>query len=192
MAPYERNLESAEEFRVALRAGRNEFRVWFDDLAERDARYYFQLDYLSGPAAAIALPIDVEGAIADAMEAALNDMHFERPAYDCGEVALATSISLPADAVVLVEIEGDFISAETPVRHEFVLRAGETRLAIADTENLPAGFRHFKVTLAIGDYAVSRVVRGRDMPCPAPRRRSRDIGGAYRRGLARSRRPCGG
>jgi len=157
IAPYKRNLESAEEFRVTLKAGRNELRIWFDDLAERDARYYFQLDYLSGPAAGIALPISVEGAVADAMEAALDDMHFERPAYDGGEVALTIGIPLPIDAETAVEVEGDFISTETPVRRALVLRAGETRLAIADTEALPADFRHFKVTLAVGDYAVSRV-----------------------------------
>jgi hypothetical protein len=50
MAPYGRNLKPTEEFEVALEAGRNDIRIWFDDLAERDARYYFQLDYLAGPA----------------------------------------------------------------------------------------------------------------------------------------------
>ena len=158
MAPYQRNLESAAEFRVALKAGRNELRVWFDDLAERDARYYFQLDYLSGPAARIVLSIPEEGAVADAMEAALDDMHFERPAYHRGEVAFVTSVPLPTDAGVAVEIEGDFLSTEAPLRREFTLRAGETRLPIADAEDLPADFRHFKVTLAVGDYAVSRVL----------------------------------
>ncbi|UCI21652.1 hypothetical protein FJ970_12135 [Mesorhizobium sp. B2-1-8] len=157
MAPYGRNLESAEDFRVALSAGRNDIRIWFDDLAERDARYYFQLDYLSGPAAAVALPIEVEGAVADAMEAALDDMRFERPAYDGGEVALVTGVALPRDAQVAVEIEGDFMSIEAPVRFAFELSAGQTRLPIADTEQLPADFRHFKVTLTIGGHAASRV-----------------------------------
>ncbi|MFK0692244.1 hypothetical protein ACFX5Q_29245 [Mesorhizobium sp. IMUNJ 23033] len=157
MAPYGRNLESAEEFRITLKAGRNDIRIWFDDLAERDARYYFQLDYLSGPAVSVALPIEVEGNIADAMEAALDDMHFERPAYDGGEVALATGVALPRDARVAVEIEGDFMSIEAPVRFAFDLTKGQKRLPIADTEQLPADFRHFKVTLTVGDQAVSRV-----------------------------------
>lgn len=157
MAPYGRNLESTEEFRLALRAGRNTIRIWLDDLAERDARYYFQLDYLSGPATSIALPIDVDGKIADAMEAALDDMRFERPAYDGGEVALVTGAALPCDAAVSIEIEGDFMSIEAPVHFAFDLAAGETRLPIADAEALPADFRHFKVTLTVGGHAVSRV-----------------------------------
>jgi hypothetical protein len=157
MAPYGRNLESTGDFKIALKAGRNDVRIWFDDLAERDARYYFQLDYLSGPAASVALPIEVEGAVADAMEAALDAMHFERPAYDDGEVALVTGVALPRDARVQVEIEGDFMSIEAPARFAFDVPAGQTRLPIADTEQLPADFRHFKVTLTVGDHAVSRV-----------------------------------
>lgn len=157
MAPYGRNLETAEEFSVELKAGSNAIRIWFDDLAERDARYYFQLDYLSGPAATHAMPVPVEADIADAMEVALDDMHFERPAYDGGEVALVTDVGLPVDADVQIVIEGDFMSIEAPVHYSRSLRAGETRLPVAAAENLPADFRHFKVTLSVGGFSASRV-----------------------------------
>jgi hypothetical protein len=154
MAPYGRNLESAEEFDVALRSGGNEIRIWFDDLAERDARYYFQLDYLSGPAVEHALPLPVDPAVADAIETALESMHFERPAYSGGEVALLLDRPLTVDAGVSVLIEGDFMSIEAPVRFETALAAGATRIAVADA--LPADFRHFKVTLSVGDFAAAR------------------------------------
>lgn len=157
MAPYGRNLETAEEFAAALNPGRNDIRVWFDDLAERDARYYFQLDYLSGPAATQAMPLTVAASVADRMEALLDSMRFDRATYDDGEVALVSDIALPADALVTVVIEGDFMSIDKPVRRELTLRAGETRVAIANANDLPADFRHFKVTLEIDGYAVSRV-----------------------------------
>lgn len=157
MAPYGRNLETAEEFKAPLSAGRNEIRIWFDDLAERDARYYFQLDYLTGPAASHGLPIPVDGSLADRMEAALDSMRFDRATYDDGEVALISDVTLPADANVAVAIEGDFMSIEAPVRFARTLKAGALRLPIAGATDLPADFRHFKVTLEIGGYAVSRV-----------------------------------
>ena len=91
------------------------------------------------------------------MEAALGDMRFERPAYDGGTVALVTGVALPREARVTVEIEGDFMSLEAPTRFAIDLPAGEKRLPIADTDDLPADFRHFKVTLDIGGHAVSRV-----------------------------------
>ena len=157
MAPYGRNLETIEEFTVQLEAGDNVIGIVFDDLAERDARYYFQLDYLSGPAVEHALPIPVEAAVADAMEAMLAAMHFEKPAYGAGEVALVADTGLPVDVAAKVVIEGDFMSIEKPLSFERTLAAGALRLAVADTADLPADFRHFKVTLARGDYAVSRV-----------------------------------
>jgi hypothetical protein len=157
MAPYGRNLETAEEFEVALQAGRNDIRIWFDDLAERDARYYFQLDYLAGPAVSHALPIPVDADTAETLEAALDSMRFEHATYDSQEVALVSDVAMPGETNATVVIEGDFMSIEQPVRFDLTLRQGTTRLAIAGANDLPADFRHFKVTLDIGGYAVSRV-----------------------------------
>jgi hypothetical protein len=157
MAPYGRNLETAQEFEVKLAKGANEIRLWFDDLAERDARYYFQLDYLDGPAAEHALPTEVDGDVAAAMEAALEQMRFERPAYAGCEVALVTDAPLPVAAEVKIVVEGDFMSIEKPTSFKLKLKKGAARLPVAWTEDLPADFRHFKVTLSVGGFAVSRV-----------------------------------
>ncbi len=126
MADYVRNLEVQRDFSVELRAGENEVMIWFDDLAERDARYFFQLDYLSGPGAGQALPVPVAAETADALEAALDRMHFERPVYKSGEVALVTSAPLPADAEAAIAIEGDFMSTEESVELTGRLEAGAT------------------------------------------------------------------
>ena len=84
------------------------------------------------------------------MEAALDSMRFDRATYDDGEVALVPDVALLADARVTVVIEGDFMSIEEPVRHELTLKADALRLPIARASDLPADFRHFKVTLEIG------------------------------------------
>jgi hypothetical protein len=157
MAPYGRNLEAASEFDVELAAGANDLRIWFDDLAERDARYYFQLDYLSGPAGEQALPASAPTDVAAAMESALEAMHFERPAYSGGEVALVTGAPLPVAVEVAIEVEGDFMSIEEPVSFRTRLEAGEGRLPISMAEELPADFRHFRVSLTASGFTVSRV-----------------------------------
>ncbi|WP_206079130.1 hypothetical protein [Allomesorhizobium camelthorni] len=157
MAPYGRNLETAQESDAELVAGTNDIRIWFDDLAERDARYFFQLDYLSGPAAEQALPASAPGGLAAAIEIALEAMHFEKPAYSDGEVALVTHAPLPVAVDVAIEVEGDFMSIEEPVSFRRRLETGETRLPIAATERLPADFRHFKVSLTASAITASRV-----------------------------------
>ena len=157
MAPYSRNLEAAQEFEVEVRAGANEIAIFFDDLAERDARYFFQLDWLDGPAAEHAMPTGIDGAVAAAMEATLDAMHFERPVYSSGEVALVTDAPLPVAADVRIVVEGDFMSIEKPTGFRMKLKKGERRLPVAMTKDLPADFRHFKVTLAVGGFTASRV-----------------------------------
>lgn len=156
MADYGRNLETKSEFAVELTAGDNRIDIFFDDLAERDARYFIELDYVAGPKAEEALPVPLAADIAAAMEAALDGMHFEKPVYRDGEVALVTDTPLPRAASAAIAVEGDFMSIEAPLVIACDLRAGETRLVLAETDNLPADFRHFKVSLTIDGFTVSR------------------------------------
>ena len=45
------DFDAVAEVEVPLKKGENRIEVFFDDLAERDTRFYVQLDYLEGPAA---------------------------------------------------------------------------------------------------------------------------------------------
>jgi hypothetical protein len=154
MAPYRRNAETREEFTVDLNAGENRIEVWFDDLAERDARYYVQMDWLDGPpgVAGIAVP---DLATARAVETALATMHFDAPAYTGGVVALMLPHPLACDAVVSVKVEGDFMSHQAQSATH-ALPAGATRLGLAQVSDLPGDFRHFRVTLSAGGFDAGR------------------------------------
>jgi hypothetical protein len=155
MAPYSRNLEAKAEFELSLQEGLNEVTIFFDDLAERDARYFFQLDYLEGPAASVAVPVPIDGKVAETIETALDSMHFERTAYFEGDITLMLAEPLPVDVAVNVTVEGDFMSTER-FDYDFVLKAGDARLVIGPSEAAPADFRHFRITLKAGDFVASR------------------------------------
>lgn len=155
MAPYGRNLETKQEFDLPLKAGLNEITLFFDDLAERDARYFYQFDYLSGPPAKIAIPVPVDGSVADSIEAALEGMHLDRPAYFSGDITLLLAKPLPVAVEVNVAVEGDFMSRER-FDHDFKLEAGATRLNLGSAEQAPADFRHFRITLNAGGFVAAR------------------------------------
>lgn len=157
MAPYSRNLEAKQEFDLPLAAGANEITIFFDDLAERDARYFIQLDYLSGPAVTVTTPTPVSGDIAAAVEAVLDGMHFDRVAYTEGDVTLIFGRPLPTDLKAEVVIEGDFMSREH-MDFGFALKAGETRLVVGPSEDAPADFRHFRVTLDARGFVATRSI----------------------------------
>ncbi len=156
MAPYSRNLEAQAEFEIPLNAGENTLTLYFDDLAERDVRYYFQLNYLDGPDATLRLPTAAEGAVAEAIEATLTSMRFERPAYSAGEVALETDRPLPFAAKADIRIEGDFMSTER-MDWSAEIRAGARRISVAPATELPSDFRHFHVALTANGFTAGRV-----------------------------------
>ena len=84
-------------------------------------------------------------------------MHFERPAYADGEVALVLPAPLPPRARVTVAIDGDFMSPRR-ARPSTRLAAGAAACTLGRAEALPADFRHFAVTLDAGGFAAARVL----------------------------------
>ncbi len=163
-APYSRNLAAAAAFTTALREGLNEVLVFFDDLAERDARYFLQAEYVSGPRAEEALAVPCDAAVAAAVEDALEHIRLDRAFYTDGEVTLRLARAAAFDMEAAVSIEGDFISFHRE-RAGGVIAAGGDRLVLGGARAIAAGYRHFHVTLSAGGFSATRTL-GAEI-CPA-------------------------
>jgi hypothetical protein len=151
LAPYTRNSERDAEFAVTLRRGRNELAVFFDDLAERDARFIFQLDYLAGPPAEEAVATPIAGEVVARLEHLLEAMRFDRLSYRDGPVVLMFPEPAPVDARLRVSVEGG------PVI-ERRISASDKSVDLGPSEDLPADFRHFDVTLDAAGFIASRTL----------------------------------
>ena len=142
LAPYTRNREASADLAAPLRAGRNTLAVFFDDLAERDASFHLQLDWLDGPSARQALPFDAPPETVAEVETALEALHFDRPAAD-GEIRLVLPRPLPRPARLTV-------AAARPD-----LAPGQAGITLA----APApGFRQLRVTLELDSFAAARTL----------------------------------
>lgn len=157
-ADYQRNLESQFDFTVALQAGLNDIVVWFDDLAERDIRFFFQLDFLHGAPLQVALATPVADTLARQMEQLLEGMSFEQSTYTAGVIRLCFPHAAPETLQLHVRIVGDFISLDQPVDIALTLAKGDTVIDIAASESLPADFRHFIISLEKGDFRITRTL----------------------------------
>ncbi|MBA5778256.1 hypothetical protein H2509_14095 [Stappia sp. F7233] len=157
LSPYVRNLETAADFTAELAEGDNEILVFFDDLAERDTRYYIQLDWLAGPQASARLPFAAPEGAVRAVEACLSAMHFDKPAYTGGDVAVTLPRPLPKAAKASVTVEGDFMSHES-LSLARDLAAGDATLPLGPADELPADFRHFNIALTMDGFTASRVL----------------------------------
>ncbi|WP_408612828.1 hypothetical protein [Kosakonia oryzendophytica] len=157
-ADYQRNLESQFEFTVPLQAGLNDIAVWFDDLAERDIRFFFQLDFLHGAPLHVALATPVVDTLALQMEHLLEGMSFEHSTYTAGTIRLCFPTVAPETLQLHVRIVGDFISLDQPVDIALTLEKGEKVVDIAPSESLPADFRNFIITLEKDDFRITRTL----------------------------------
>ncbi|TCT28926.1 hypothetical protein [Martelella mediterranea] len=155
MSAYQRNFETDRTIDVNLNKGLNQISVFFDDLAERDARYFFELDYIAGPEARISLEVPCESKVADEMEELLNTMHFERPSYSSGMVAFNCPVPVSCDLDVEIVVEGDFL-AEEHETFQSVLKSGSARLEVGTVDDFHSDFRHFDVRLKAGGLTLSR------------------------------------
>lgn len=166
MSPYRRNAETCAEFSAMLDPGDTRIEIFFDDLAERDTRYYLQLDYLDGPEAKAGIPLADNPGLAQNIETALATMHFDRPAYAGGEVAFLLPHPIPVDMAVDIRIEGDFLSHHG-MRLGRSLPASAERLSIAQAADISGDFRHVTLTMSAGGFAAARTF-GVEIFDPAP------------------------
>jgi hypothetical protein len=157
IAEYLRNKPSQVDLDVLLKQGRNELLVFFDDLAERDARFYIELAWLGGPQAREALPFDADEALVRSVEETLSAMRFERPAYTGGVVAVVLQRPLPLAAQVEIAVQGDFVHRGR-LKLTRDLTAGSDRLVIGQAEDLPADFLHFHLTFEVDGFVASRTL----------------------------------
>ncbi len=171
-AGYRRNFETAQDITVDLVAGPNRIDLFIDDLAERDTRFYAQLDYLSGPTAQQAIPVATDPDSALAVEAALGTLHFTRTSHDGGPIGLVLRHALPVAMQAQVRIEGDFMSHDPFPPMTIDLPAGATTIDLGDAAGLPADFRHIVVQLRVDDFAAERIfgteITRRTAQGPAP------------------------
>jgi hypothetical protein len=158
LARYQRNFEEATEAEVPLQAGRNRVEVWFADLCERDARYYFELSLIEGRGLSVAVPVEGDAERAAEIERLLAGMRFERPFYGAGEVALAFPGAASGDFPASVEVGGDSVPMAAALEEPLRLKSGERRLSLGPVDRFPSDFRHFAVTLEHGGFSLTRTL----------------------------------
>ncbi|ODT77870.1 MAG: hypothetical protein ABS76_25790 [Pelagibacterium sp. SCN 64-44] len=166
VAEYRRNFEQAVEAEVDFGAGENRIEIFFDDLAERDTRFYVQLDYMSGPRAMQAIPIDCAPEAAGTIETALASAHFERASHDGIDLRLLLAEPLGVAAAAEIMLDGGPM-----IRRE--LPPDCTIIEVGPADALPAGFRQVTLRLAVNGFSASRIYgteishAGRQGPAPS-------------------------
>lgn len=156
--PFRRNKESETEVALPLKAGGSEVVLLCEELAERDALWYFELTLL-GPGPVLAeLPVSAS----DDTIALLKDLAAEvRPMplhVRDGQLKLKVERPAAVDVTVEAKILPSVHMRDKPPLLDAagVLRAGETVVRLEGADRLPDGYHPLGLTFSVGETRVSR------------------------------------
>jgi hypothetical protein len=156
--PFRRNRESECEITLALKAGGSDVVVLTEELAERDALWYFELTLMDTVHLSAELPVDVS----DATLALLKDLAVEvRPMplhVRDGQLVLKVERAAAIDVAVHAKILPSVHMRTKPPLLDVtgVLKAGKTTVSLPGAENLPDGYHPLWLTFSISDTRIER------------------------------------
>ena len=107
--PYTRNIASCKRIFLSLSKGINTLIIYFDELAERDVFYYFDLRYQGVLPIKIELDVDGQPNIIENIEEVLKSCYFTKDIYDEDLVTLGYDNTLISDDIQ-IEIISDLNS----------------------------------------------------------------------------------
>ncbi|QLF71235.1 hypothetical protein FE840_002235 [Peteryoungia desertarenae] len=168
--PFRRNKESTTEVELPLRAGGSDIVIFTEEMAERDALWYFELTCLGDSELRTILPVpaseDHIQVLKDlATQVRPQPMHLKK-----GQLVLVfdkpASLDVTIQASVLPSVH---MRDKQPLMNEkSVLKAHETRVVIPGADRLPDGYHPLKLSFSIGDTKVQREIAFATL-CEEPR-----------------------
>ncbi|MCP3030256.1 hypothetical protein LF817_02750 [Halobacillus sp. A1] len=90
-SPFTRNIPTSREVELHLQKGTNEIVVGFDDLAERDVNYYFQLKYMGDYPFEGYISINQPVETVKRAEAYLDSLYFTKDTFASEDIKLAST-----------------------------------------------------------------------------------------------------
>lgn len=156
--PFRRNKESQTEISLPLRVGGSEVVVLCEELAERDALWYFELTSLSTTPLQIELPIEALDEIVTLLKELATEVRPVPFHAKDGKVSLSFSHAATVNVDVHARILPSVHMRDKPPLLDVraTLKAGETTLELAGVDKLPDGYHPLDLTFTVGEVAVSR------------------------------------
>lgn len=162
--PFTRNEPSAQEVNLTFKKGDNHVVVYFDDLAERDINYYFELINLSDCTLNGYIPLLVDSADYQEAERLLASIYFKRDFYASGDIdfvvankrrdqerSLKIRINPPMFQVNEDAQDGNISEFKVP-DVTIVLKADQTDYTLGTVAEFPtAGITKCELSLTLAD-----------------------------------------
>ena len=164
--PFTRNLVKKTTVSIPLLKGENSLVVCLDDLAERDADYYFRMKRLGGADLKILIPVkeEVNEGVLTKMEQMLNAMSFDKEAYISETIKM--NLSNPFDTNLDLEViitPGEFIekmeeSWKLIKTRKYTMEPLQKGLELFHADDISPGYYYFTVVLTCQGISIKRKI----------------------------------
>ncbi|MFD1747526.1 hypothetical protein ACFSE1_18810 [Rhizobium helianthi] len=173
--PFRRNKESQVQISLPLRSAGSEIVVLTEELAERDALWYFELTSLAQTPLHVELPVEASGQVINLLKALATDVRPTPFHSKVGQVLLIFSQAASVDVDVKAKILPSVHMRDKPplLDVDVRLKAGETQVSLPGVELLPDGYHPLDLTFSVGAVSVSRHIAFATM-----RQNRQDLSGA--------------
>ncbi len=156
--PFERNAEHSTGIVLSLQAGDNAVWMHMEDLFERDTNWYVELTYTGEHALSASIEAQTNaGHIAVVRELSAS-VRPERDFFTNEPFALIFDRSADFDIPIAVRIVSHQHDRATFLDADVTLKAGETRLEICRSDEIPDGYHGVPLTFKVGDVTIDRPI----------------------------------
>jgi hypothetical protein len=156
--PFKRNKESVVEIELSLAAEGSDVVVLTEELAERDALWFFELMLVSAAPVRAELPLDVSSETISLLKALATDVR-PNPMH-VTEGRLVLEFDLPAKVDVEVQariLPSVHMRGKPPLLDTHAtLKAGQRRLTLDGAQSLPDAYHALNLTFSVGQTRVER------------------------------------
>jgi hypothetical protein len=158
--PFRRNKESVTEIEFFVPAEGCEVVVLTEELAERDALWFFELMLLEGAEIRAVLPVDVSGETITLLKTLATDVRPKPMHVSDGRLVLEFGQPAQADVEVQARILPSVHMRDKPplLDTRAMLKAGERQVLVDGAQLLPDAYHALNLTFRIGDTRVERQI----------------------------------
>ncbi|WP_130860566.1 hypothetical protein [Gracilibacillus phocaeensis] len=153
-APFTRNELSSTTMTCRLQKGRNRVEIYYDDLAERDTKFSFRLDYQDKTPLQVVLPIGEHHA--DEMkhiEALLTQAYFPRDTFTSEDIYLQWDSEAETSFTMSIAMQVERCQQQY---RSYLINQGDTEVRLGKVEDFQMGYTAIEVRAVKGAIAISK------------------------------------
>lgn len=160
-APYTRNIQSEVDINLHLKKGENNLEIYFDELAERDVFYYFDLRYCGDNQLNGSVEMDETPEKIKKCQKIMESCYFTKDLYEVGNVEIGYDNTLIQDFFSIKIMKGAstlplFDADEDFTEYEVILTQKNDKVTVGKIDDFSLGMFKYDLIVSFKNFTIKR------------------------------------